>query len=271
MIPFAPKFMRPSTVAGVSGGTPPPSSDFGNASRDFSGNDQFVGILNSVSGGHDFAGWYEGTIAAWVKADTVADLSPPQSYIAGRTIFELRTEIAYTDAASAWAFNFGIKSGRTFVGVAKGPANIAANTGYKQAATVLTTGVWYHLAVTISGIDFTLYVDGVDDGSSGAKAAPDVDRSVGSTTANMAIGCRSRDGGETDDEEWDGLIADVRIYSTVLNATDIADLASGVNVTSGLIGHWIGNDDNLLDLSGNGNHGINSASPTTYSTDGPLD
>ena len=52
-------------------------------------------------------------------------------------------------------------------------------------------------------------------------------------------------------------------------AVTAAAIIAGTNVSDGLVGHWLTNTDDVLDWSGNENHGTNNGS--IYSTDGPLD
>ena len=65
----------------------------------------------------------------------------------------------------------------------------------------------------------------------------------------------------------DGLIADVRLYSDELTAGEVTNLYNGTDHTDNLIGHWLGNSNDLLDMSVNNNNGTHEGAQ--YSTDGP--
>ena len=122
---------------------------------------------------------------------------------------------------------------------------------------------WFHAAfISESGVGTEIFLDGVSE-------ATDTYLTANTTTGPTTIGARSYSGLEG---FFAGNLADVRIYNRALSASEISDVIAGIDVTSGLQGRWIGNADNLNDLSGNGNDASEGAgSSSTYSTNGPFD
>ena len=85
----------------------------------------------------------------------------------------------------------------------------------------LVTGEWYHAAMTYDGATFRLYLDGTEVGSSLFFGAVDID-----PTIPVAVGGQPPGAG---DRYFDGLIDDVRILSRAMSATEVAEIAAGVN------------------------------------------
>jgi len=85
----------------------------------------------------------------------------------------------------------------------------------------LVTGEWYHAAVTYDGASLLMYLDGVAVGNALFVGAIDVD-----PTVPVAIGGQPPGAG---DRYFDGLIDDVRILSRAMSATEVAEIAAGVN------------------------------------------
>jgi hypothetical protein len=84
--------------------------------------------------------------------------------------------------------------------------------------SVLPTGGWHHVAVTLNGSVGTLYVDGAQVGSNTSMTIKPSD--LGATTQNW-IG-RSQ---YAADPYLDGRVDDFRIYNQALSAGEIAALA----------------------------------------------
>lgn len=80
-----------------------------------------------------------------------------------------------------------------------------------------TTGVWYHLAVTITSSSATLYINGVSKGTASGA--------FGYNFGNRQMRIGTRCSGAN----WfNGNIQDVRVYSGVLEASEIAQLAKAL-------------------------------------------
>jgi hypothetical protein len=88
------------------------------------------------------------------------------------------------------------------------------------ATTALPTGRWVHVAVTLSGTQGTLYVDGAVAGSSASIALAPFQ--LGNTTQNW-LG-RSQ---YSADPTFNGRLQDLRLYSGALSAQEVAALAAG--------------------------------------------
>lgn len=139
-------------------------------------------------------------------------------------------------------------------------------SGNVNSTYALSTGRWYHVVGQIEGSATRLYINGVlDNSSTGTYTPPD--------GMNASIGCWVDAAGFY----FPGVIDDVRIYNRALSAAEVAALykqnETTVNantnsrITDGLVGAWSFNGNNLnmasstaeiLDVSGNGNHGDNS-------------
>ena len=124
-----------------------------------------------------------------------------------------------------------------------------------------------------------IYIDGAYAGDVGSgttiiDSAGNSDWSIIAGTASnpITIGCQPDTGvGATKTAyEFDGLIADVRIYEDILTSGEAGDLASGIDVQSSLVGWWITDVDDgtttITDYAGT-NDGTNSGS--TYDAEGP--
>lgn len=205
---------------------------FGNASRSFNGSSDYI----------EMGSWTprsEITIAAWVNQNAADSLLPILS-VGG-----------YYNSVSA--FSFQIVGQRLRFSI--------SNTDYSFIDLNPGLTGWHHLAVTYSHdlSSIAIYVDG-------SVVRTTLISGSYSTIPSSAASYRI---GESLFIYADGKISDVREYDRYLDSSEIADLISGTHVSSGLVGWWLTNNDDVLDYSGNGNDGTNNGS--TYSTDGPFD
>ncbi|GEM_PF-5253009 len=83
-----------------------------------------------------------------------------------------------------------------------------------ESTTALTLNQWHHVAITAGSGTITLYLDGVAVGNSSL----DVE-------ANQGIFHIGNHKSPTDEKQWDGQIDDVRIYSRILSASELSDIA----------------------------------------------
>lgn len=208
---------------------------FGGASRDFDPLTDKVAIPSGI-----WSGLSAVTVAAWFKLDTAGN---NRNIIGGWASggLQILTRLQSNGAFQCYIYTSGAVGGNV---------NLTAGTG-----------TWIHMAMTYDGSNMVGYLDGVAGSTtystSGAVNTP--------TNPVPAIGY----GGSSSAYTIDGLIADARTYDRALSAGEIADLASGTHVSSGLIGWWLLDNDDVLDYSGQGNDGVDTG--TTFSTDGPLD
>lgn len=133
----------------------------------------------------------------------------------------------------------------------------------KTGTTNLQLNRWYNVVcVARTPVDMSIYIDGVDDGGSySGTGTTIVYRSQVGRLGNQAIAAG-----------WDytGYLDDVRLYNRELSLAEIQSLAlsrSRLNITDRLVGYWPLDDGdvsktstnaNVMDISGNENHGTPS-------------
>ena len=84
--------------------------------------------------------------------------------------------------------------------------------------TTLNTGQWYHVAATWDGAHVRIYLNGILDNN-----PPDARSGfIGTDTRSLYIGGRGTQ------DNFDGLLDDVRLYSRALSAAEVAALAQGL-------------------------------------------
>jgi hypothetical protein len=149
----------------------------------------------------DFPSPADFTIAAWINPTTI-DTSDQRTIV------------------SKWAgsgsnertFRFEIEKDRTMVVL------LAAKENVVKGNTVLQTGNWYHVALTVSQSDNTvrLYVNGIEE-----DANTNFTTSLGNSSQPLHIGNRS-----DNSQFYNGLIDDVRIYDSALSSGEVNALAN---------------------------------------------
>jgi len=136
----------------------------------------------------------------------------------------------------AWVYRTGSSGVQYFLSLKAGSyfGSIAANVNgspwlfFDGSTTLLGTNLgapaWHHLAVTKSGTTYTLYKNGVSDGS-GTKNDIDIDKII--------VGRRG------DASNYlQGSVFDVRLFSAALSSGDIQTCYAGGKVTTGLVEQW---------------------------------
>jgi len=178
------------------------------------------------------ASWVVGAISNAVHLDGTTNgyASLPSGLVSALNDFTLSTWVK-VDANATWArvFDFGSGTGTyMFLAPASGGGSVryaittSGGGGEQQLnrAGNLSTGVWHHLAVTLSGSTGVLYVDGVPaDTNLSMTLKPS---SLGGTTQNY-IGKS-----QWPDPNLTGSVDDLRIYSRALSATEVGGLANPV-------------------------------------------
>lgn len=121
-------------------------------------------------------------------------------------------------------------------------------------STILSSGVWYHVAGVWNGTTLKVFVNGVQVGSKSSTFAP------GTGTSDVFIG-RGGDGSGY----FNGLIDKVRITADAIYTSNFTpqNRLTGVNGTKGL---WRFDGQDVKDCA-NINHGINNGA--TFSTSVP--
>ena len=134
-----------------------------------------------------------------------------------------------SDGNSTWSrvFDFGSGTGTyMFLTLASGDNTvryaITTNSGIAEqqlnSSSLLSTGIWHHVAVTLSGSNGVLYLDGAAVATnSGMTLKP---ANLGSTTQNY-LGKS-----QYSDPYLAGSVDDFRIYARALSAGEVATLAS---------------------------------------------
>lgn len=190
---------------------------------DLDGNDDYV-LLGAIDPGPDF------TFEAWVRIDQV-----------GGT--DIDTLIEAVDPTTGFnSFFVGYFADRWQIELDDVNEHEAASCGASEAFDKLcvvasvTAGSYHHVAVAVeSGVQVTLIVDGVELGQAPISGGP-----VGLATDRWALGADSDDGIAFDQDELNGLIDDVRIWSRARTAEEVA-CTMGVALTGeepGLHRYW---------------------------------
>ena len=140
-----------------------------------------------------------------------------------------------------------------------------------SGSTALSLGRWYHLTATRSGNTFTLYVNGILDGTTinAVSFTPVGDAFIGRGNGN-----------------WNGSIDDARVYNRALSAAEVTRLynqgagnhfdtsLNPPNLANGLVGWWNFDGKNLVnnvvDSSGQGNPGYLAGYTSTTTVSGPI-
>ncbi|MCA9266008.1 MAG: laminin G domain-containing protein, partial [Planctomycetales bacterium] len=206
---------------------------FGNATQDAGG---IRGGALALDGNGDYLGGNapaslplgrnDYTIAAWIKPDTMGK----------------RAIVSWGSYPNTFQYNtFGVSNTNSVRNdwASLAPLNITATDAVVSGAGIdLDDGQWHHVAVTYDSVvgTRTLYVDGQPLVSAGAALNS-------ATGINFRLG--SVDPSPTG-EYFDGLLDDVAIWDTPLEANQIAALVGGSSplelTESGLAAHWIADD-----------------------------
>ncbi len=116
----------------------------------------------------------------------------------------------------------------------------SAGTQVTGSTGKFTTGTWYHVAVVKSGTNCSLYVDGVQDGST------QTDWGTIDGQAQATIGAQYS--GSAYGDDFNGKIDDLAIYKRALTTTEISDLVNAQNDS-------IGSDGNMNNFGGSITYG----------------
>src|SRR6201991_4483154 len=130
-------------------------------------------------------------------------------------------------------------------------------------SSVMSTGVWHHVAGVFNGSQIRVFVDGVVDGSLNTTNAP------GSGTSLLRIGKAAHPANTAPlylpSYAFAGLIDEVRVSAAALYSSNFTP---GLGPGSNVRGLWKFDGQTTNDFSGTGNHGTPQNTPT-YSTDVP--
>lgn len=187
----------------------------------------------------DFAGDF--SISVWVQFDEI---------INGKdNVFLGKDEGPYN--LNKWLFFYSAGWGTNFTTgfLIDSPTGLS-DYSIKSSQWFPELSKWYNIIITKNGTTYSLYKDGVKNGTvNSTYKIPDI-------ASNLKIGY-----GEQGGFNFNGAIDDVRIYNRALNEQEIQALYR--EDTSGLIGYWPFNG-NANDESGNGNNGIVNGASLTF-------
>lgn len=126
-----------------------------------------------------------------------------------------------------------------------------------ESSTLLSLNTWHHITATYDGNTLRYYLNGKPDGEYeiGGPLVPNGDP--------LYIGVDP----PGDDEYWNGMIDEIKIWNRPLNRGQIraAMRGSATPLASALVAYWPfneGSGSEAHDLSGNGNHATFVGSPT---------
>jgi hypothetical protein len=231
----------------------------GTTVTDTSGNGQNGTITGTAT-------WGAGKVNNALTLDgSTSYVSVPAGIVSGLTNFTVAAWIKPT-SLSNWMRVFDFGTGTTdymfLTPQSGGGWRFAITTGGNGAeqqlnyATAPSTGVWTHVAVTLSGTTGTLYVNGVQVAQNTSMTLHP--SSLGSTNQNY-IG-KSQFG----DPLFNGSVDEFKIYSRALSATEISTLAQGSTSTGPIAYYKLDETSGTTasDSSGNGKNGTITGTAT---------
>ncbi|HEU5071356.1 MAG TPA: rhamnogalacturonan lyase B N-terminal domain-containing protein [Verrucomicrobiae bacterium] len=140
------------------------------------------------------------TIAAWVKLDTLVPWSRVFDFGSGTGTYMFLTPASYGGNTVRYAITRRSNGSEEQI----------------NCPTVLTTGVWHHVAVTLTGPVGILYVDGAPVGTNSAMTLRP--STLGNTVSNYLGRSQWSDPGMA------GAVDELRIYNRALSAAEISQL-----------------------------------------------
>ena len=223
--------------------------EYGGASRDFSGISQHIETSDIVSIGTGSMSW-----SCWLNADSIANtrtiVRMGRTSSSGNARYDGLQILLVNSKISGYLIDY-TNSGNVFSVLSTNNAII---------------GDWYHVALTldVNAQTLELFINGVSEGSTSVSSIYPWDITA---ISPLSIGSREISDSNFTANEFNGKIADVRLYDSALTSTEAYELYKGVDHRTNLIGQWLTNSDDVEDKAGT-NDGTNNGS--TYSTDSPL-
>jgi hypothetical protein len=230
---------------------------YAGGSRDFdaTGTSQYITVTTSSA----LQPAFPLTVMGWIKSDISdneggiislgggSDAADPFNY----------NGIAFLGDSNSIKISYGDNTGR-------------AQSDRNNSSADYTASGWVHVASVANGFeDLQLFANGVGLSETYSGTATTM---VYNATVPKVIG-GVHEGTQIDTgREFDGKIADVRVYSRALSTAEINEAMNCLNYPNdGLIGQWLlnesGADPSFQDISKNSNNGTNTGS--IESSDGP--
>jgi len=147
------------------------------------------------------------TISCWYKANALPD--------AGL----IKVILSKEDAGNNRAFYLGFLEANQYIFLTSSNGTDIADSRY---ALTITTGVWHHVAASLSGTNLVIMHDGASQARTGGTS-PYVAAPIFNNTASVRIGARRA----TAIEFFDGRIGKVDIYNYALTTNAIIAIYNG--------------------------------------------
>ncbi|MDP3909773.1 MAG: LamG domain-containing protein, partial [Gemmatimonadales bacterium] len=148
------------------------------------------------------------TIGIWIKAD---DFDVTDGRLISKSTGLLASDHYWmVSTINSTGLRFRLKTGGS-------TTTLATSTGQ------ISTGKWYHVAVTYDGVTMRIYKDGVEVASAPKTGAINTSAGVG-----VAIGGQPAGAGSA---PFDGLIDDVRMYNRALTPLEVSGMAGDPTIT----------------------------------------
>jgi hypothetical protein len=215
-----------------------PFNQIGITSRTLDGTDDYISIpdINESTTNLSVALWVKTTDVDWVT-----------------------THLAHwrnTDNNRAWFIGpsrTAETNGKKLMVYLSGDGDGIAPIKRYYGTTDVSDGAWHHVAFTWNNGTLKLFVDGSQETTT--KVEDDTMTTIHDSDGPITVGCTWVN--DAPANYGSGGRADIRIYNSTLNASDITDLYNGVDVQTGLAGHWLTNNNDDVDDYAGTNHGTN--------------
>ena len=160
---------------------------------DYTGSSRYVNVGSDYNAGSQFA------IVAMAKLNAAGgwDVIAAKEVWSGNDGWFL-----YNDNAGPWQLVFRRGNG----------------SALRTSANSITAGEWFHVAVSVSGNDVRIYVDGRLENATASFGT------IADSTVDTYIGSRHQNDGTGATDTWQGHIGQVLVYNRALAAAEIAEL-----------------------------------------------
>ena len=190
---------------------------------------------------------FSGVSTSYIDCGNKAAFAPSQFTIEAWVYYQ-STSGGYVISNEGWDGTNGAQGFSVRTSGAKIEFVLGANGAWPSLVSTndIPLNTWFHLAVTYSGTEMKLYINGVQDATT-TVATPMV-----ISTQNLSIG----EGSMWKDRRFTGKMGDLRFWNVVRTASEISSnmSASLVGTEAGLIANWKMNEgtgSTIADATGN--------------------